>query len=184
LAGYSVEEVGKAVSLGLLAAMPENLKAQAPVGRMLGWHQWKQVEGQVLAAVPYLPPEIAPKLLTMPEADLAKVISEYEVQAEEADRFKRSGLYVDISHGARIREPAEITEAEAARQLAHARRAVTAARILGDQKDKARLPNPSAARARIAQAAVHALAGIGRARDPDEAADVMRAMIRLARTGD
>ncbi|HEX2321156.1 MAG TPA: hypothetical protein VHJ18_19430 [Streptosporangiaceae bacterium] len=49
-------------------------------------------------------------------------MSEYGVQAEEADRQKRAGLYVDIGPGARIREPAEITEAAAARQLDQARK--------------------------------------------------------------
>jgi AbiV family abortive infection protein len=122
LAGLSIEEVGKAVSLGLLAGMPESLKARAPVGRMPGWHQWKQAEGQVVAVVPYLPPAIAAGLLRMPEASLSKLMSEYGVQAEEADRQKRAGLYVDIGPGARIREPAEITEADAARQLDQARK--------------------------------------------------------------
>jgi hypothetical protein len=89
---------------------------------MPGWHQWKQAEGQVVAVVPYLPPAIAAGLLRMPEASLSKLMSEYGVQAEEADRQKRAGLYVDIGPGARIREPAEITEADAARQLDQARK--------------------------------------------------------------
>ena len=45
LAGLAVEEVGKAGSLAALAAMPENLRARAPVGRMLEWHQMKLVAG-------------------------------------------------------------------------------------------------------------------------------------------
>jgi AbiV family abortive infection protein len=43
LAGLAVEEVGKAGSLATLAAMPENLRARAPIGRMLEWHQMKLV---------------------------------------------------------------------------------------------------------------------------------------------
>ena len=35
LAGIAVEEVGKACSLAALAAMPEMVRARAPVGRML-----------------------------------------------------------------------------------------------------------------------------------------------------
>jgi AbiV family abortive infection protein len=46
LAALAVEEVGKAAGLGALAIMPEGLKAQAPVGRMLEWHQLKQAVGQ------------------------------------------------------------------------------------------------------------------------------------------
>jgi hypothetical protein len=41
LAGLAVEEVGKAGALAILAAMPKNLRARAPVGRMLDWHQLK-----------------------------------------------------------------------------------------------------------------------------------------------
>src|SRR5215469_972811 len=53
LATLAVEEAGKAGSLVLLAMMPGDLRAQAPVGRMLEWHQLKQVQGLLIAAVPY-----------------------------------------------------------------------------------------------------------------------------------
>ena len=59
LAGLAVEEVGKAGSLITLAAMPENLKARAPVGRMLDWHQMKLVAGMLIAAVPFGAPGVA-----------------------------------------------------------------------------------------------------------------------------
>src|SRR5262249_59612852 len=42
LAALAVEECGKAVSLSALAMMPDALRAQAPVGRLLEWHQLKQ----------------------------------------------------------------------------------------------------------------------------------------------
>ena len=38
LAALAIEEVGKAGSLATLTAMPETVRAQAPVGRMLEWH--------------------------------------------------------------------------------------------------------------------------------------------------
>ena len=50
LAGLAVEEVGKAGGLATLAAMPENLRARAPVGRMLEWHQMKLVEPAEITA--------------------------------------------------------------------------------------------------------------------------------------
>ena len=53
LAGLAVEEVGKAGSLAALAVMPENVRARAPVGRMLEWHQMKLVAGHLIAAVSF-----------------------------------------------------------------------------------------------------------------------------------
>jgi len=52
LAGLAVEEVGKAGILATLAAMPVKVRARAPVGRMLEWHQMKLVTGHLIAAVP------------------------------------------------------------------------------------------------------------------------------------
>ena len=53
LAGLAVEEVGKAGSLATLAAMPDSLRARAPLGRMLEWHQMKLVAGELIAAMPF-----------------------------------------------------------------------------------------------------------------------------------
>jgi AbiV family abortive infection protein len=71
LAGLAVEEVGKADNLVTLAAMPENLRAQAPVGRMLEWHQMKLITGQLTAAIPYSPPGMAARFATMPLSEVA-----------------------------------------------------------------------------------------------------------------
>src|SRR5260370_23539747 len=60
LAALAVEEVGKAASLAALAVMPQKLRAQAPVGRMLGWHQLKVVGGRLIAVVPFGPPAVMP----------------------------------------------------------------------------------------------------------------------------
>ena len=52
LAALAVEEAGKAADLTALAVMPVSLRAQAPVGRMLEWHQLKLVGGLLITAVP------------------------------------------------------------------------------------------------------------------------------------
>jgi hypothetical protein len=59
LAVLAVEEFGKTLNLLALAAMPKNLKAQAPVRRMLEWHQLKQIEGLLMAVVPLSEPGVA-----------------------------------------------------------------------------------------------------------------------------
>src|SRR5215475_6953436 len=70
LAVLAVEEYGKAVSLLTLAVMPENLRAQAPVRRMLECHPIKQVGGLLLAVLPLSEPGPAESLATMPPAHL------------------------------------------------------------------------------------------------------------------
>jgi AbiV family abortive infection protein len=173
LAALAVEEVGKAVSLAKLAGMPEAMRARAPVGRMLEWHQLKQATGQLVAMVPYHPRGLAAGLLAMPAADLAQAIRTFEIDVEEADRLKRGGLYVDIGQGSRIREPSQITETEVTRQLALAQRAVASVRLLFDPGSKAHLLHPPAEGAEFARASVSALAEAGYARTPDAAVDVI-----------
>jgi AbiV family abortive infection protein len=136
LAALAVEEAGKAASLSVLTMMPEDLRARAPVGRMLEWHQLKQAQGLLLGAVPYRSPGIARKLASMPASELARVMGTLDVPADEADRLKRRGLYVDVDRGGRIREPSEITEAEVLSQLARADEAVSAAGQLLEPEHK------------------------------------------------
>lgn len=181
LSALAVEEVGKGGSLACLAAMPDALKARAPVGRMLEWHQLKQATGQLVAVVPYAPTSLAARLLAMPEEDLPQVLSALEIPAEEADRLKRGGLYVDISRGGRIHEPSQITETAATCQLARARLAVGGARLMLDPNEQARLVHLPEEEVELARAAFDALATMGYARTPDAATDVITRMISTLR---
>jgi AbiV family abortive infection protein len=112
----SVEEFGKAVSLLALAAMPANLRAQAPVRRLLECHQLKQVGGLLMAAMP----------LTV----LKQILDGMDTFAQDADQLKLRGLYVDMQRGARIRRPSEITQAEVSEQLCRARQVALSASLL------------------------------------------------------
>ena len=76
LAGLGVEEVGKAGSLATLAVMPENVRARAPVGRMLEWHQMKLVAGHLIAAVPLGVPGVATRFVTMPVSEIAEILED------------------------------------------------------------------------------------------------------------
>lgn len=143
LAALSVEEVGKALSLCALAGMPESVRAQAPVGRMLEWHQLKQAAGGLIAVTPTSGPVgLAPKLLALREADLTKILSAVEEPADEADRIKRRGMYVDLDRTDRIREPSEITQAEVTSQLDRAGQASDYASVLLDREEQVRVANP------------------------------------------
>lgn len=181
LAALAVEEVGKTIALAGLAGMPEALKARAPVGRMLEWHQLKQASGQFVAVVPYGRHGLAPTLLDMPEDDLAQILCSLKVPAEEADRLKRVGLYVDVGRGSQILEPTEVTEAEAARQLARARQAADGVQILLEPDEQARVAHPPAEEIELLRAVVKVLTDAGDAHTPDAAADAVTKMISMLR---
>jgi AbiV family abortive infection protein len=173
LAGLAVEEVGKAGSLAALAAMPENVRARAPVGRMLEWHQWKLVEGQLIAAVPFGAPGVAARFTTMPLSEVADILDNAQASAQDVDRLKQRGLYVDVDRSGQIREPSEVTAAEVRVQLDRARRAASAANALLDPGAPLRLANPGAAAIEFSRALVSAYAEAGHHRSPEAAADVL-----------
>ena len=174
LAGLAVEEVGKADSLAALAAMPGNLRARAPVGRMLEWHQLKLVAGQLTAAVPFSAPGKATRFVTMPLSEVAEILDKAQAFAEDMDRLKQRGLYVDVDRSGQVREPSEVTAAEVREQLDRAGRAASAATALLDPGGLALLANPGAAGVEFSRALVSAFSETGLARSPEAAADVLR----------
>src|SRR5260370_10773181 len=173
LAGLAVEEVGKAGSLATLAAMPQSVRARAPVGRMLEWHQMKLVTGQLIAAVPFGAPSLPARFVTMPLSEVAEILDNARASAQDVDRAKQRGLYVDVDRSGRVREPSEVTAAEVRVQLDRARRAASAANALLDPGAPLRLANPGAASVEFSRAVVSAFGATGHARSPEAAADVL-----------
>jgi AbiV family abortive infection protein len=174
LAGLAVEEVGKAGSLATLTAMPENLRARAPIGRMLEWHQMKLVAGQLIAAVPLGVPGTATRFATMPWGEIAEILDNAQAYAQDVDRLKQRGLYVDVDRSGHIREPSEVTAADVCEQLGRARRAASAATALLDPGAPLLLANPGAADVEFSRALVSAFGQTRLARSPEAAADVLR----------
>ena len=174
LAGLAVEEVGKAGSLATLAAMPENLRPQAPVGRMLEWHQMKLVAGQLIAAVPLGAPTLATRFVTMSLSEIDELLDKVQESAEDIDRLKQRGLYVDVDTCGQVREPSEVTAAEVREQLDRARLAASAANALLDASAPERLAHPGPAAVEFSRALVTAFGETGSARSPEAAADVLR----------
>jgi AbiV family abortive infection protein len=173
LASLAVEECGKAACLVALAALPRTLRAQAPVGRLLEWHQLKQVGGLLIAVMTWDTPDVAVRLAAMPAARATQIVCSLDVPAEEADRLKRRGLYVDMDRSGRIREPSEITEAEVTSQLAWARQAAESAGWLLGPQAQARIAHPPAEKVELARALVSVLTQAGHARTPEAAVDVL-----------
>jgi AbiV family abortive infection protein len=175
LAGLAVEEVGKADGLAALAGMPESLRARAPVGRMLGWHQMKLVAGRLIGVVPGDEPACyAARMATMPVSEVAEMLNEAQAFAEDADRLKQRGLYVDLDHSGYIREPSEVTAAEVREQLDRARQAASAVIALLDPGVPLLYADTGADGVEMSSALFSAFGEIGHARSPEAAADVLR----------
>lgn len=171
LAVLAVEECGKAMDLTALAVMPPRLRARAPLGRMLQWHQLKLVGGLLIAVLPI--GSVAQRIAVVPADELAHILSILDT-AEEADRLKRRGFYVDMDRGGRVREPSEITESELAGQLGRARQAAASGiSVLLGPDALARIENPPAEAVELIQDLVSALTDAGYARTPQAAAEVI-----------
>jgi AbiV family abortive infection protein len=179
LAELAVEEVGKALSLMALSLLPEKLKGQAPVRRMLEWHELKLVGGLLIALTP--PGETpARRLAGMSADELAQIMDKSKVLAMDESRLKQRGLYVDMDSRGCITQPADVTEAEVSDQLTHARQAVSSARALLDPRAPARLATPPAEAFELAHALASALTKAASTRTPEAAADAMfKAVTRL-----
>lgn len=173
LAALAVEECGKAGYLMSLAVLPKTVRARAPVGRMLEWHQFKLVGGLLMAAVPVDEPGLAAKLAAMRAPQAMQIVTALSVPAEEADRLKRRGLYVDMDRAGRICEPSDITEAEVSSQLTRARQAAASAAVLLGPEVEAWLANPPAEVIELACALVDVVTQAGNARTPEAAADIV-----------
>jgi AbiV family abortive infection protein len=178
LAVLAVEEFGKGFSLVALAAMPENLRAQAPVRRMLESHQLKQIGGLLIAVVPPSGPGAAARLAAMPLRQVTEILGTMGAFAQDADEAKLRGLYVDMNRGARIRRPSEITEAEVSGELGRARQVASSASVLPDPDVQARLANPPAEVVELSRALVSAFAEAGQIRSPKAAAAVVLEAVR------
>lgn len=173
LGALAVEEAGKAVSLAALAVMPENLRARAPVGRMLEWHQLKLVGGMMIGAMPFGGRALPAQLAAMAPGQLSAMLHNAQALAQDMDRLKQRGLYADIDRDGQIRIPSEVTEADADAQLGRARQAVSAASVLLDPGMPAELSDPPAESVELARALVSAFAEAGCSRTPEAAAGVV-----------
>jgi AbiV family abortive infection protein len=174
LAGIAIEEVGKAGSLATLAGMPEKLRARAPVRRMLEWHQGKLVAGQFIAAYSFSPPGVAVRFATEPLSEIAATLDGAQAFAEDMDRLKQRGLYVDVDGTAHVREPSEVTAAEVRDQLDRAQRAARAVYPLLEPCAPPWLFDPPLAGVEFSRALVSAYNETKPGRSPEAAADVLR----------
>lgn len=182
LAVLAVEESGKAAGLTAVAGLPNGMRTHAVAGRLLQWHQLKQVGGLLIAAVTFEAPGVAAKLAAMPATQVTQILRSLSVSAEEADRLKRRGLYVDMGPSGRIREPSEISEAEVTTQFVRARQAAASADMLLHPEVQARIARPPAEAIALCAALARALTLAGYARTPEAAADVVLDAVRKFQT--
>lgn len=176
LAALAVEEAGKAASLIALAMMSESQRAQAPIGRMLEWHQLKLVGGLVITAIPL--GTVADQLQVMSPGQVEGIMQDAQLLAQDVDELKQHGLYVDIDPSGRVRLPSEVTEADVATQLGRTRLAVSSASMLLQPGAAARIANPPAVAVEFCRAIVTAFAEAGNSRTAEAAAEVYKKMAR------
>jgi hypothetical protein len=109
----------------------------------------------------------------MPLSEVAEILDNARAFAQDVDRLKQRGLYVDVDRSGRIREPSEVAADEVREQLDRARRAASAATALLDPGAPLTLANPGAASVEFSRAVVSAFGETGLARGPEAAADVL-----------
>ena len=182
LAVLAVEESGKAAWLACLAGLPNGMRTHAAAGRLLQWHQLKQVGGLLIAAVTFEAPGVAAKLAAMPATQVMRILHSLGESAEEADRLKRRGLYVDMGPSGQISGPSEITEAQVTSQIALARQASASAGLLPDPEVQARIAKPPTSAIEFCGALAGALDQAGHTRTPEAATGVMLDAIRKFQT--
>lgn len=173
LAALAVEEAGKSGALATLAVMPSELRARAPVGRMLEWHQLKLVGGILIAIVPFDARPTGVQLADMPPGRAAEILDKAQALAQVVDHLKQRGLYADIDGAGRVRLPSEVTDTEVAAQLSRSRRAVSSASALLHPNVPARLAHPPADVVELTSALVSAFAEAGYSRSAEAAAGVL-----------
>jgi AbiV family abortive infection protein len=173
LAVLAVEELGKAGNLTYLAAMPENVRARAPVGRLLEWHQLKLVKGTLLATVQYEPSVVCPKLATRSVSEVAEILDDVQAFARDEDRVRLRGLYVDVDQSGQVTQPSEITGAQVREQLDRARQAASVASDLLDPGAHDRIAHPEPCTVEFSRALISSFGVVGHSRSPEAAADML-----------
>jgi AbiV family abortive infection protein len=114
LAVLAVEESGEGMNLASLACLPDSFRAQAPLRRLLEWHQVKLAGGLLLTALPF--GNVGTTIAAMPAGELAQALRSL-APADESDRLRLRGLYVEMDRDGRISEPPEVTGRDVAAQL-------------------------------------------------------------------
>jgi hypothetical protein len=116
---------------------------------------------------------MAVKFAGMPQAQAGQILNTTEALAQDADRLKLRGLYVDMDRRGRIRQPSVITEAEVTGQLDRARQVASLASLLRDPGTQARLADLPTESIELSRALAHAIAEAGHIRGPKAAAAVI-----------
>jgi AbiV family abortive infection protein len=105
LLALAVEELGKAVAVMMLAMMPDDMRAQAPVKALLERHLMKQNGALLMTTLGFgSPPGGTEQLGSMPVTEVAQVLTETMAQAQGVDLMKKRGLYADMGPGGEIWE--------------------------------------------------------------------------------
>jgi len=125
------------------------------------------------AAMPFGVRSPAARLVTMPLSEVAEILDDAQASAQDADRLKQRGLYVDVDRSGRVRVPSEVTAAEVRAVFDRARRAAWGVNALLDPGAPRQLASPAAVSAEFSCALVSAFGHTGHCRSPGAAADIL-----------
>jgi AbiV len=122
--------------------------------------------------VPFGSPTLAAQLAAMVPDQVAGIVEDAQVLAQDVDGLKQRGLYADMDRSGRVRLPSEVTEADVAGQLGRAKLAVSSASVVLVPGTAALIANPPAEEIELCRAAVTAFAEAGYGRTAEAAAGV------------
>ncbi len=175
LAVLAVEEAGKAMEVAALAGFPASFRQRVPLRRLLEWHQMKLAEGLLLTALPF--GSIASRIAAMPAGELARTLRNL-APADESDRLRLRGLYVDMERDGQVRAPPEVTRFEATGSVSRARKAAASAGgLILAPGFQAWVADPPAVGLELARDLFTALTEAKDAETSKEATDVIRLAI-------
>jgi AbiV family abortive infection protein len=139
LAVLAVEELGKASGVLTLALVPPALRAQVPVRDLLGRHDVKQAAGLVMHLLEFGKPGVAARVENAPR--LSDQLAQLAGEVGESNQAKQRGFYVDLISG-ELKQPSEVTEADARAAMARAWEVAESAGPLRDPEALAVLADP------------------------------------------
>jgi len=178
LAVLAVEATGKTMGLVALACFPDSIRQQAPLHKLLEWHELKIASGLLLAALPFA--TMGARVAVMPSAELALILG--LAPADEYARLKMRGFYVDMCADGTICGPPDISPVQAAGAVGRAQAATASVGgVVLRPRFRDWLADPPAEVLELAGDWFTALTQTGSARTPEAATEVIRQAFAIFR---
>ena len=179
LAVLAIEATGKTMGLTALACFADSVRQQAPLHRLLEWHELKIVSGLLLAALPY--GTMGARIAAMPADELARTLGGL-APADEYARLKMRGFYVDMCADGTICGPPDISASQAAGAVGRSQAATDSiGGVVLRPWFRDWLADPPAECLDLSGDLFTALTQAGSSRTPEAATEVIRRVVAMFR---